>query len=146
MALIALKDLLPNMALAETAGAQSVAGLSADSREIKQGYVFFAVPGTKADGLAFAPKAIAAGAIAVVCSKAPDVRAANVQWIEVSDVRLARSQAAANFYRRQPATIVAVTGTSGKTSVASFVRHPDIRPPRSARRVSSRLRGLSMVR
>lgn len=122
MALIALKDLFPNVALAEIAGAQTVAGLSADSREIKPGYVFFAISGTKADGLTFAPKAIAAGAIAIVCSKAPEQRAANVQWIEVADVRLALSHAAAKFHPRQPVTIVAVTGTSGKTSVASFVR------------------------
>ncbi len=122
MALKTLSDLLSKQALAPDASACSVAGLSADSRTIKPGYVFFAVSGTKADGLAFAAQAIAAGAVAVVCHKAPADPALGVYWIEVEDVRLALAHAAAAFYPLQPQTIVAVTGTSGKTSVAAFVR------------------------
>ena len=120
--MITLQDLFPDVTLAADAGARAVAGLSADSRDIKPGFVFFAVPGTKADGLAFAPQAIANGAIAVVCAKAPQDRLSSVAWIEAADVRIALSRAAARFYAHQPATIVAVTGTSGKTSVAAFVR------------------------
>ncbi len=122
MALKTLADLFADQALAPEAGACSVAGLSADSRAIKPGFVFFAVPGTKADGLAFASQAIAAGAVAIVCHKAPADRTPALHWIEVEDVRLVLANAAAAFYPRQPQTIVAVTGTSGKTSVAAFVR------------------------
>lgn len=119
---LTLRDLFTDIALADDAGALAVEGLSADSRDIKPGYVFFAVPGTKVDGLSFAPKAIAAGAVAIVCRKAPAQRAPGVYYVEIDDVRLALAQAAARFYPLQPACIVAVTGTSGKTSVASFVR------------------------
>ncbi len=117
MALTQLAELFP-----ECGSALTVEGLTADSRKVAKGHVFFAVPGTRADGLQFAPQAIAAGAIAIVCEHVPDNAAGSVAWIQVKDVRAALSQAAARFYNQQPATIVAVTGTSGKTSVAAFVR------------------------
>lgn len=117
MALRALASLFP-----ETKSLLAVAGLAADSRKVAKGHVFFAVPGTRADGLQFVPQAIASGAIAIVCERLPDAPSPAVQWIKVGDVRAALSQAAARFYASQPATIVAVTGTSGKTSVAAFVR------------------------
>ena len=98
-----------------------VLGLTADSRAVAPGFVFFALAGVKADGLSFAPAALAAGALAIVGDKpAP----AEVAWryIRVADARAALSHAAALFYPRQPEEIVAVTGTSGKTSVADFTR------------------------
>jgi UDP-N-acetylmuramoyl-L-alanyl-D-glutamate--2,6-diaminopimelate ligase len=122
MALISLSELFHDMMPAGDAGSIAVTGLSADSRDIKPGFVFFAVPGTKADGLQYAQQAISSGAIAIVCTKAPPGAAPGVQWLEVKDVRLALSKAAARFHSRQPEVIVAVTGTSGKTSVAAFVR------------------------
>lgn len=116
-----LADLFPDIRLANGDGIV-VQGLTADSRNVSAGFVFFAVPGTKADGLQFAPQAIASGAIAVVCERLPDRADASVVWIQSDDVRADLSKAAARFHGRQPQTIIAVTGTSGKTSVAAFVR------------------------
>lgn len=100
--------------------ALAVHGLTADSRAVKPGYVFAALPGTHADGASFIPQAIAAGAIAVIAGKG--VQAAGVPLITTANPRQAFARAAARFYARQPGIIVAVTGTSGKTSVATFVR------------------------
>ena len=98
-----------------------LSGIGADSRKIKPGELFVAVPGTKNDGLAFVPQALAAGAAAVLAERkadAPD----KVAVVEVANARRALALAAAAFYPRQPKTIAAVTGTSGKTSVAAFTR------------------------
>ena len=94
-------------------------GVAADSRKVKPGDLFVAVPGTKTDGLAFVPQAIAAGAAAIV---AEQPASAPVAFIQVGNARRALALAAAAFFARQPGTIAAVTGTSGKTSVAAFTR------------------------
>jgi UDP-N-acetylmuramoyl-L-alanyl-D-glutamate--2,6-diaminopimelate ligase len=117
-----LADLLPHAVLPEPLAARSVKGLSADSRDIAQGFVFFAVPGAKADGLSFAPQAMARGAIAIVAQRRPETLSDEIAFIEVADVRGALSESAARFYPRQPQVISAITGTSGKTSVAAFTR------------------------
>jgi UDP-N-acetylmuramoyl-L-alanyl-D-glutamate--2,6-diaminopimelate ligase len=104
-------------------GAREVSGISADSRAVKPGFLFAAVPGTKADGLAYLPQAIASGAAAVMAERAPSAPLPNdVAVVTVPNVRRALALAAAKFFPRQPATIAAVTGTSGKTSVAAFTR------------------------
>lgn len=98
-------------------------GLAADSRAIEPGWVFFAVPGAKADGSAFIDQAIAKGAVAVVAERQPKTpMGCGTAFILVDDVRHALARAAAAFYPAQPKTIVAITGTSGKTSVAAFCR------------------------
>ncbi len=79
-------------------------------------------PGSKADGSAFAAQAAAAGAAAIVGEKAPPSLPAGAVFVQVANARRALALAAARFYPRQPATIAAVTGTSGKTSVAAFTR------------------------
>ena len=99
---------------------REITGLAVDSRKILPGEVFFAVPGAKDDGLGYAAAALAKGAGVVVAERAPDFDLA--AFVRVADVRAALARAAARFYPRQPATIVAVTGTSGKTSVAAFAR------------------------
>ncbi len=96
-------------------------GISADSRKVKPGDLFVAVPGTKSDGLSFVPQAIAAGAAAVLAEK-PAAVPAQVAVIQVANARRALALTAAAFFPRQPRTIAAVTGTSGKTSVAAFTR------------------------
>jgi len=106
-------------ALPQGAGNIAVSGLTADSREVKPGYVFAALPGTKVDGSSFIAKAIEAGAVAVIAQHAV---AASVPVITTDNPRRLFSLMAARFFGRQPDTIVAVTGTSGKTSVATFVR------------------------
>jgi len=96
-------------------------GIAADSRKVKPGDLFVAVPGTKADGLSFVPQALSRGAAAIMAERKPELPAA-VVFIEVANVRRALALAAAAFFPRQPGTVAAVTGTSGKTSVAAFLR------------------------
>ena len=108
---------------APDAASRAVTGLTADSRQVAPGSVFVAVPGTKADGRLFAAKAAEAGAVAVVGEGArPSDLPAATAWIAVADARRALALAAARLAGRQPETVVAVTGTSGKSSVADFVR------------------------
>src|SRR5690606_21464497 len=79
-----------------------VAGLAADSRKVGRGFLFFAVPGVKADGAAFARAAIAAGAIAVAAEQPVADLPAGVIFIPVKNARRALALAAAAFYPRQP--------------------------------------------
>jgi UDP-N-acetylmuramoyl-L-alanyl-D-glutamate--2,6-diaminopimelate ligase len=101
----------------------AVTGISADSRAVKPGFLFVAVPGTKVDGLAFLPQAVAGGAVAVLAEcEPPRPLPDHFALVNVPNVRRALALAAARFYPRQPAIIAAVTGTSGKTSVTAFTR------------------------
>ncbi len=99
-----------------------VTGLTADSRRVAPGFAFFAVPGATADGAAFIADAIANGAVAVIAERQPAAPVGGTAFVLVEDVRRTLALAAAAFTARQPATIVAITGTSGKTSVAAFCR------------------------
>ncbi|BCW88742.1 UDP-N-acetylmuramoyl-L-alanyl-D-glutamate--2, 6-diaminopimelate ligase [Alphaproteobacteria bacterium SO-S41] len=101
------------------AGDPEIAGLTADSRAVKPGFLFAALPGVKADGRTFIPKAIDAGAAAVIAVPGTD---AAVPVVANDNPRKAFSLAAARFYGRQPAVVAAITGTNGKTSIAAFVR------------------------
>ena len=117
-----LRDLLGDDAACPAgAGDIAVTGLAADSRLVKPGNVFFALAGAKTDGAKFVAGAIAAGAVAIV-GEHPIATAANVPFVQAANARRALARAAARFFPRQPATIAAVTGTSGKTSVAAFTR------------------------
>ena len=102
--------------------ALEISGVSSDSRKVTRGDLFVAVPGSKADGLQFVPQAVAAGAAAVMAERAPERWPEGVAFVRAMNVRRALALAAARFYPRQPKTIAAVTGTSGKTSVAAFTR------------------------
>ncbi len=97
-----------------------IGGIAFDSRKVEPGDVFFALHGAKDDGLRHAGEAAARGAAAIVADR--DGRVAGIPFVKVDDVRQSLAYAAARLYPRQPATIVAVTGTSGKTSVAAFAR------------------------
>jgi len=99
-----------------------IGGIASDSRKIRPGFLFAALQGSKADGAAFAYDAVGRGAAAIVAADSAELGDAGVPVIRVADPRRALALAAAAFYGRQPATMVAVTGTSGKTSVASFTR------------------------
>src|SRR5258708_10151619 len=98
-----------------------VGGVTADSRVVKRGDVFVAIAGNKADGARFIAPAIAAGAVAIVAEH-PTAAPLNAAFVRVANARRTLALAAAKFYPRQPKTIAAVTGTSGKTSVAAFTR------------------------
>jgi UDP-N-acetylmuramoyl-L-alanyl-D-glutamate--2,6-diaminopimelate ligase len=118
---VALRELFPE-ARGEAA-AVLVSGLSADSRKVGRGNVFVAAPGTRVHGAAFIPQAVAAGAAAVVGEgERPASLDPAIPFVAVADVRRSLALAAARFYPRQPGVIVAVTGTSGKSSVADFSR------------------------
>lgn len=99
----------------------AVTGVAMDSRAVKPGDVFFALAGIKTDGARFIDQAIASGAVAIVGDRIP-ASDSRVPFIAVPNPRRALALAAAKFYVNQPATIAAVTGTSGKTSVAVFTR------------------------
>ena len=99
----------------------SVEGVNADSRAIKPGEVFFAVPGLHTHGDAFAAQARANGAAAMITDRAP-VADPGIPVIVVDDVRAAYARAAALQFAPQPEVIVGVTGTNGKSSIVSFVR------------------------
>lgn len=104
--------------------AKQFAGLASDSREVQPGYLFVAIPGTKADGAAFVKDAVARGAVAVLGRReiAGAVAEAGARFIPTDNPRLALAQAAASFYAGQPETVAAVTGTNGKTSITVFLR------------------------
>lgn len=98
-------------------------GLTHDSRQIRPGYLFVAIQGRTADGNRFAAQAAAAGAAAVVTDAPDHLPALDIPVACVPDARLALAHAAASFYDH-PArrlTLVSITGTLGKTSVAEMV-------------------------
>jgi UDP-N-acetylmuramoyl-L-alanyl-D-glutamate--2,6-diaminopimelate ligase len=118
-----LKDLTGILPVEGTASVDTeVTGISSDSRQVKPGVVFFALAGTKADGAAYAADAAARGAAAIVTGKGSAVAVPSVPVLTVDDTRLALALSAARYFGGQPQTMVAVTGTSGKTSVAAFTR------------------------
>ena len=97
-----------------------IEGVTADSRKVKPGYLFAALPGAAVDGRRFVASALAAGAAAVLTGEAlADIA---VPQVTALDPRRAYALAAAAFWGAQPTVCVAVTGTNGKTSVATFCR------------------------
>lgn len=114
-----LADLFPDLA----AGAHGVpvVGITADSRNVRPGMVFAALQGTATHGAAFVPHAIGLGAAAILTDTDAKVDA-NVPVLRDPDPRRRLALAAARLSGRQPGTVVAVTGTAGKTSVAEFTR------------------------
>src|SRR3974390_3638185 len=118
-----LADLqLDNIRLDARQAGIDITGISADSRKVKPGFLFFAIAGTKADGGHFAKQAAAAGAGAVAAEGRPDELPDHIAFLPVANPRRALALAATKFFPRQPAIIAAVTGTSGKKSVAPFNR------------------------
>jgi len=99
-------------------------GLASDSREVRPGYLFAALQGTKVNGAAFVPDAVARGAAAVLgpADLAPLAHALGVDFIAAENPRQALARQAAAFFKLQPKTIAAVTGTKGKSSVVAFMR------------------------
>jgi len=117
-----LRDLFSDDATIEPQAEQAVVtGLAVDSRAVKPGDLFFALAGSKTDGARFIEAAIASGAVAIAGDHPPSGER-RVPFVVTSNPRRELALAAARFYPRQPATIAAVTGTSGKTSVAAFTR------------------------
>ena len=104
-------------------GGVDIRGITADSRQVQAGWLFAAIAGAKADGARFVPEAVAKGAAAILVKDGTQVAVPQgVAVLTAAEPRRALALMAARFYPAQPATIVAVTGTSGKTSVADFAR------------------------
>ncbi len=116
-----LPKLLENLVDADSIEAINVSGVQSDSRKIKEGEAFFALPGTNVHGDAFCSEAVKNGAVVIVSDREV-VPAPDVSVIIVDDVRKAYAQAASKCAGEQPSNLVAITGTSGKTSIVSFVQ------------------------
>jgi UDP-N-acetylmuramoyl-L-alanyl-D-glutamate--2,6-diaminopimelate ligase len=98
-------------------------GITSDSREVKSGYIFVAIRGTKMNGELFINDAIKNGTAKIVVSEDfPDMIPEGIEIERVQNPRKYLSMFVASFYKNQPDNIVAVTGTSGKTSTAFFFK------------------------
>ena len=99
-----------------------IQGLSSDSRTVKGGYLFAALAGSRSKGADFVSQAIAQGAVAVLAEPEVEIDEADVYVVTDPNPRRRLALMAARFFGAQPETVVAVTGTNGKSSVADFVR------------------------
>ena len=105
-------------------------GVTDDSRDVRYGYLFCALPGAKEDGLAFCSQAAAKGAQAVAVPEGTSDEALRLNEYErekivvlrVRDIRGFHARLAADFHSGRPVTIASVTGTNGKTSTVCFLR------------------------
>ena len=97
-----------------------VKGICFDSRKAKKNDIFFAIKGTQTSGTKFIKEAISKGVSVIICNKKEKINNYNIALCKVDDVRKSLSEACSNFYNKKPSTIVAVTGTNGKSSVADF--------------------------
>ena len=103
-------------------------GLTLDSRAVRPGFLFAAMPGSHVHGAAYIAKALELGAVAILTDATGAALAADAlagapaALVVAADPREALARAAALWFGAQPATMVAVTGTNGKTSVATFAR------------------------
>ncbi|MCX7566339.1 UDP-N-acetylmuramoyl-L-alanyl-D-glutamate--2,6-diaminopimelate ligase [Sulfitobacter sp. F26169L] len=106
----------------------ALSGVEVDSRRVKQGTLFAAMPGSLVHGARFVDKALAQGAVAILTDPAgaqiagDAVRAAGAALVISEQPREALARTAALWFGAQPKTMVAITGTNGKTSVSTFVR------------------------
>jgi len=97
-----------------------IRGLALNSKDIKKGFIFFAVKGNRSNGENYINQAIKNGAIIIICSKSCKFRSKKVHIIKTRKVRNYLSEITSKFYKLKPKNIIAVTGTNGKTSVADF--------------------------
>lgn len=119
-----LSDLLgPEIETSSTIADCEITAVTSDSRKVVPAAVFVALAGTKTDGSAFIADAVSKGAAAILAASDVSVPAdVTVPILRAANPRLALAKVAARFYGAQPGTIIAVTGTSGKSSVADFTR------------------------
>lgn len=118
-----LSDLVRDIVdLPATSGDPEVTALTADSRKAGPGAVFVALAGAKTDGARFIADALAAGAVAVVTAAGVAVEAGGRPVLASAEPRRALALMAARLAGGQPRTVVAVTGTAGKTSIVTFTR------------------------
>ena len=120
-----LSDLLYNIPLKSVSGKTDVeiTKIEFDSRKIEARTLFVAIPGTQVDGHNFIEKAIETGATAILCEIFPATLSENITYIQVENSAKAMGIAAGNFYGNpsKHLTLVGVTGTNGKTSIATLL-------------------------
>lgn len=120
-----LKDILYKVTIQEVFGVTdlSINQLIFDSRMVEKNDVFIALKGVSVDGHLYIDKAITLGAIAVICEEFPSNKNKNCTYIKVADSQVALAMMAANFYDNPSSklALVGVTGTNGKTTVASLL-------------------------
>ncbi len=109
-------------ALIAGSGDVMIGGISSNSKEVGPGFLFAALKGSNVDGAKYIPAAVEKGAAAILLHEDVDRSGMDIPCVVSNDPRRDLAFAAARFYEKQPENIVAVTGTNGKTSVASFVR------------------------
>jgi len=119
------KDILYKVAIEAVHGSTDVAvhAIHFDSRKIESNDVFVAIKGTLSDGHSFIDKAISLGATVVVCEDLPDNLLSQITYVQVKDTNAALAHLATNFYDNpsQKLSLVGVTGTNGKTTIASLL-------------------------
>lgn len=120
-----LQDLLKGLDVLEQKGTTDVDinGVNIDSRQVKEGNMFIAVKGTAADGHSYIGKAIELGAKAIVCEDMPEQLAENVAYVRLANTEQIVGQIATNFYDDPSSKLklVGVTGTNGKTTIATVL-------------------------
>ena len=120
-----LNEILVNCNLLEMEGDTDIdiSGLCFDSRKVEQGTMFFAVSGTQTDGHDYIDKAVAQGAVAVVCERMPKAKADGVAYIRVENSAYVLGMAASNYFGNpsEEMNLVGVTGTNGKTTIATLL-------------------------
>ena len=120
-----LSEVLKNIKPLQTAGDMDVDinGVNIDSRRIENGHLFIAMKGTVVDGHEFIDKAIGLGARAILCEDMPEKRAEGVTYVQVASTEDAAGKAATCFYGNPSTqlTLVGVTGTNGKTTIATLL-------------------------
>jgi len=120
-----IRDILYNVRITSTVGDMNldVKGISFDSRKVQTGHLFVAIKGTHVDGHTFIDKAITLGAIVIVCEQLPESTNHLVTYITVKDTSLALGVICANFYGNpsKKLKLVGVTGTNGKTTIATLL-------------------------
>ena len=101
----------------------TITGLTYDSRTVTEGNCFFAVRGTQSDGHDYITRAVEAGAVAVVCEQEPEKKSDGVSYIVVADTNKAMADMAAAYYDHpsRELHLVGVTGTNGKTTIATLL-------------------------
>ena len=120
-----LTDLIKNVNPVNVAGPTDIeiTGINIDSRRIKDGHLFVAMRGTQVDGHKFIPKAVELGAKAVLCEDMPEQKADGVTYVQVASTEDAVGKAATAFYGdpSRKLRLVGVTGTNGKTTIATLL-------------------------
>ncbi len=120
-----LQNILYKVRLQQVVGstATTVSSIAIDSRKVEKDSVFVAINGVQSNGHLFIDKAIEAGAIAIVCETIPSVIQENITYIEVKDASEAVALMAHQFYGEpsRKVKLVGVTGTNGKTTIATLL-------------------------